>query len=65
MHREKRFADFIIKFPVVARGVRQIENILHDSFIEALKAGNHALDVVANPAVIGNQSPPIDRAAIS
>ena len=60
MHREKRFADFVIKFPVVARGVRQIENILRDSFIEALETGNHALDVVADPAVIGNQSLPIN-----
>src|ERR1035441_51074 len=47
MHGEKRFADFIIKLSVIARVVRQIENILDDSLIEILKARDRVLDVVA------------------
>src|SRR5712691_13149436 len=56
VHSEKRFSDFVIELPMIARGVRQIENILRDPLVEIFEAGNHMLDVTANPIVISNQS---------
>ena len=64
MHGEKRFADFVVKLPLITRCVRQIENVLSDALVEILKTGNDMLDVIANPAVIGNKSFPINRSAI-
>ena len=62
---ELRLADTVVEFAFIARLVRQIKDVLRDALVVALEAGDHALDAVADLAVVGDEFLPRNRRALA
>ncbi len=57
---EFRLSDLVIKYPLVARLVRQIKDVAMNAFVEILETRDDVFDVIANAIVVRVELFPID-----